>query len=321
MVSLAIFVLFGLIYGAVLQRSGFCFARAGFELFLLRSRDAFNGVIAALLVGTLGLGLVSLLYHPPQGHLLLLPFGVGTAVGATIFGLGMSLTGMCAAGTLLRLGEGYVIAWVSLAGILLGAALDPFRAFVPQAWQLQHHGLWLGERMGVAGGCAATLVFLLILWRVLAGRQSLTARDLVTPTVIGGALLGLVNSVQAAVATPWTVAYPLGLVPPALSGHLTAGELQSALPLGLLDLGLVVGAALSLAAGEKFRLKWPRRGKEIAITLAGGILMGWGIQLGRGCSIGGAFSALASLSVSGWIFFPCLLFGAWLGAHVMRRLA
>ena len=57
----------------------------------------------------------------------------------------------------------------------------------------------------------------------------------------------------------------------------------------------------------------------LALVLGGGVLMGWGIQTAYGCGIGGAFSALASLSVSAWLFFPALLLGTWLGAQVIKK--
>ncbi len=321
---LIVFGLFGLAYGVVLQRSGFCIARAGFELFLLRSREALNGVIAGLLVATVGFAVVTLLRAraglPPQDHLLIIPFGLGTAVGAAIFGLGMTLAGMCAAGTLQRLGEGYVIAWASLAGILLGAAFDPFRRFLPMSWQLQSSGLWIGKTVGEVTAAAATLVVIVIAWALIGGKRAFRKRSLLTPTVYGGAALGLLNTLQMAAATPWTVAYPLGLVPGAMAGMLSQSAVSQALPLLVLDGGLVLGALLATATGERYRLRWPRRAKDVLAALVGGVLMGWGIQLARGCSIGGGFSALPSLSVSGWIFFPCLFLGAWVGARVMRRL-
>ena len=321
---LIVFGLFGLAYGAVLQRSGFCMARAGFELCLLRSREALNGVMAGLLVATLGFAAVGLLRTQaglsPQGHLLIIPFGLGTAVGATIFGLGMTLAGMCAAGTLQRLGEGYVIAWASLAGIVLGAGFDPFRALVPQSWQLQSSGVWLGGRLGEVTGAGATLAVLLVSWLVIGGRAARKRRNLLTPTVYGGAALGLLSTLQMAVQTPWTVAYPLGLIPPAMSGALSPRDLSQALPLLVLDGGMVLGALLARTARERYRLRWPRRTREVATALTGGILMGWGIQLARGCAIGGGFSAIPSLSASGWIFLPCLFLGAWAGSRLVRIL-
>ena len=329
---LVIFAAFGLAYGVVLQQSGFCFARAGFELFLLRSRDAFSGVMAGLVVATLGFSAVTAVRAArglePAAHLLILPVGLGTLLGGMLFGLGMTLAGMCAAGTLQRLGEGYLIAWFTLAGAIAGAALDPFRAFLPPAWTMQlPRGLWLGTHLGAIGGGIAGAIALSLIWLGIARSQDrarpakrvFSLRGALTPTVIGGALLGLINTVQMAVVTPWTVMYPLSLVSSAATDAVTRSGLHRGAPFLMLDLGLIVGSLIASARGG-LRLRRPRRWQEIASALIGGALMAWGVQLGKGCTIGGVFSALPSLSLSGWLFLPSLFFGAWIGSQVVRRL-
>jgi hypothetical protein len=328
--SLIVFAGFGLAYGIVLQRSGFCFARAGFELFLLRSRDAFNGVMAGLVVATVGFTVVAAvrgsLGRDPTAHLLLLPLGAGTLLGGILFGAGMTLAGMCAAGTLQRLGEGYLVAWFTFTGAIVGAVLDPFSAFRPGKWTLQlPGGLWLGRQIGVIGGGVAAVAALLLIWLVVARSQDAgkrrkrgASRALLTPTVIGGALLGLINTVQMAVVTPWTVTYPLAAVQAAAAHELSAAAVHRAAPYIALDLGLVLGALVA-SARSGLRMKVPRRLREVVTALIGGALMAWGVQLAKGCSIGGVFSAVPSLSIGGWLFFPSLFLGAWIGSQVVRR--
>ena len=331
MESLTIFAAFGLAYGVVLQRSGFCFARAGFELFLLRSRDAFNGVMAGLVVATAGFAAVAAvrgsLGLEPTAHLLILPLGAGTLFGGILFGVGMTLAGMCAAGTLQRLGEGYLIAWFTLIGAIVGAVLDPFSALIPQGWRLQlPRGLWLGSEIGVIGGGVAGVAALVLIWLTVARfqdggkrRKRRVSLSLLTPTVIGGALLGLINTVQMAVATPWTVTYPLALVPAAMSDQLAGTAMHRAAPFIALDLGIILGSLIS-SARNRVRVKVPRHFREVATALIGGALMAWGVQLAKGCSIGGVFSAVPSLSIGGWLFFPSLFFGAWIGSQVVRKI-
>jgi len=329
--SLIIFAAFGFAYGVVLQRSGFCFARAGFELFLLRSRDAFNGVMAGLVVATVGFTAVTAvrgsLGMEPTAHLLLLPLGAGTLLGGILFGIGMTLAGMCAAGTLQRLGEGYLIAWFTLIGAIVGAALDPFSALIPHEWRLQlPRGLWLGREMGAIGGGIAAVAALFLIWLAVARSQDggkpgkrRASPALLTPAVIGGALLGLINTLQMAVATPWTVTYPLALVHAATAHELSGIAVHRAAPLIALDLGLILGSLIA-SARNRVRVKAPRHFREVAAALIGGALMAWGVQFAKGCSIGGVFSAVPSLSIGGWLFFPSLFFGAWIGTRVVRTL-
>jgi uncharacterized membrane protein YedE/YeeE len=329
-----LFALFGLIYGFVLQRSGFCFARAAYEILLLRTRDAVSGVMAGLLVATVGFGAVTLLgMHAgllKDSQLLVLPLGAGTVLGAALFGAGMALAGMCAAGTLVRIGEGYVVAWATLAGIVGGAALDPFRLLPPRLLNSWRPGPSLDQWMNPAAGFLLTAVTIALLWKALARGQAGSpdaatpaswrsrARALLVPTVLGGILLGLLNTAQMAVAMPWTVGYPLTLVPSMVAAAPPQGGLPAALPLLVLDGCMVVGALI--AGAGSLRLRWPRRSREVICGLLGGLLMGWGTQTAHGCNIGGVFSAIPSLSVSGWVYAPALLLGAWAGAKLLSRI-
>ena len=288
----------------------------------------------------------------PSGHLLVLAFGPGTVIGGLLFGAGMTVAGMCAAGTLLRIGEGYVVAWITLVGFVLGAALDPFRAFLPAAWGTPHAGVWLGEALGLAGAALLTLAALGAAWmlsrrsrergveesknqtpsallrargagseqqatqtldraadrtpgRLYSQLSTLNSQLSLPPEVGGGIALGLLNTVQVAAAMPWTIAGPLALVPHAISGTLTHAMLAGTVPLVVVNAGLVLGASASRAGQDRrWRLRWPRRREQVVSSLLGGVAMAWGLRAAHGCSVGGAFSALSSLSLSGWLFFP-----------------
>ena len=133
-------------------------------------------------------------------------------------------------------------------------------------------------------------------------------------------MLGLLNTAQMAAVTPWSVGYPLALVPSLSSGGASESAVRAALPLLILDCFLVLGALASGAFAGGVRLRWPRRSREMVTALAGGVLMGCGIQTAFGCNIGGIFSAIPSLSLSGWLYLPAMLFGAWVGTKVVSRI-
>ncbi len=330
-----IFALFGLAYGFVLQRSGFCFARAAYELFLLRTRDAVNGVMAGLLVATVGFGAVVLIgMHVglwEGGRLLLLPAGVGTMLGGALFGAGMTLAGMCAAGTLVRIGEGYVVAWATLLGIIGAAFIDPSRLLGPGHVLSSGANLSLTQFVGPGPGFLITIAALAVLWIGLmrAARPShgatasrswrSMARSFLMPPLLGGVLLGLLNTAQMATLMPWTVGYPLTLVPALLSGGPSGASVRAALPLLALDGCIVLGAVLAGATSGDLHLRWPRRPLQALHGLGGGLLMGWGIQTAHACNIGGVFSAIPSLSLSGWLYLAAIIFGAWLGMKIVSR--
>lgn len=313
---------FGLAYGVILQRSGFCFARAGLEPFLLRAHEACDGVVAGLVAATVGFAVVAAATGAEANrHLIVLPLGAGTALGGVCFGLGMTLAGMCAAGSLVRMGEGYAVGGAALLGLVAGALADPFTP--------AHLGVpgnqaraSLGELLGSTRGAAVTIAALLGLgWaarrraRGEAGRDASSGR-----AVIGGLLLGGVNTLQAWLASPWTITYPLAALPRVVGGRAGA-PLEQAVPFLALDGALVAGALASQAMGSRVRLRWPRSPGDLARAFAGGALMAWGVGLAHGCAIGGLFSALPSLSLSAWVFLPAILVGAYLGSRLLAALA
>jgi uncharacterized membrane protein YedE/YeeE len=326
------FSLFGLIYGVVLNRSGFCFSQAAFELFYLRSRETVNGIMLGLLAATLGFGVVAAVRQHAglsiAPHLLSLPAGVGAIVGGALFGLGMTIAGMCAVGTLQRAGEGYCVAWIVLTGILLGAAAYPFQALL-SGLTARAEPLSLEDWVGPLPGFGITLLALATIWVALlrtsgrageSGPTSLFRRaSLSAPAVIGGAALGLLNTAQMSVSVPWTAGYPLAALPSVVRSSPEVPLATVAGPLAL-NAGLVLGAALSSLHQKEFRLTWPRSRRDLLSALLGGVLMGWGIRAAHACNIGGLFSAIPSLAISGWFYLAGLLPGAWLGTKVVARL-
>lgn len=180
--DLAVYWVFGLGFGVILQRSRLCFASAFRDLFLLRDGGNLRGILAGLAVASLGFVLIQARAVPTptfgalpdQAHLM--PVSAQFAIGGLIFGIGMVLAGGCVSGTLYRIGEGYVGSLVALAGILLGLVVathhwnwwwQTFSAYAPT--------IWLPGWLGYGGAILATLALLGLLalaslwWELGAG--------------------------------------------------------------------------------------------------------------------------------------------------------
>jgi uncharacterized protein len=90
-------------------------------------------------------------------------------------------------------------------------------------------------------------------------------------------------------------------------------------------LGVVVGGVLSGLLGKRVRLGIDH-GPQIAprtralFAVVGGLLVGWGTQLSRGCTSGQALSGGAVLSVGSWAFMFAVFGGAYAVAYPFRRL-
>lgn len=126
------FGLYGLLFGFALSRIGFGDFAEVHAMFLfddLRLFLTFCGGVAVSMVGFLALTKMSQLprrtLHP------------GSVAGGVLFGAGWALTGACPSIVLVQLGQGYVTAFATLGGVLLGTALyKPLHArYLP--WEVE----------------------------------------------------------------------------------------------------------------------------------------------------------------------------------------
>jgi uncharacterized membrane protein YedE/YeeE len=60
-------------------------------------------------------------------------------------------------------------------------------------------------------------------------------------------------------------------------------------------------------------------GPRLALALAGGMLMGFGAALARGCASGQALTGGALLNLGSWAFMMCFFAGAYAAAPFLRR--
>lgn len=118
------YVAFGTVFGWLLSRSGATDYDVIQQMFLFESFQLYG--ILAVAVAVTAPGLVLLRRH---GRTLTgdpisyprKPLHRGTVVGAALFGVGWSLTGMCPGPVLVNVGEGKLYAIAALAGVLIGA--------------------------------------------------------------------------------------------------------------------------------------------------------------------------------------------------------
>ncbi len=121
-----VFWVVGIAFGAICQRSRFCFVAGFRDLFLMRQGRMLRGIIAGLAVATAGFAMVMATIVPNPGSGVLpsdahiLPLGIATVLGGLLFGYGMVIAGGCVSGSLYRMGEGYIGSWVAIGGVLIG---------------------------------------------------------------------------------------------------------------------------------------------------------------------------------------------------------
>jgi uncharacterized protein len=162
-----VFLLFGVVFGVVFQRSRFCLVRAFREPFLTGDAEHTRAAALALAVSMLGFAILKFTDLKDRGDWVFPGAGVGALAGGTLFGIGMTLAGGCGAGSIWRAGEGQVKLWVALAGFALGASLT--RLALVQAGALGKLG-WAVFLPAVLGWAAAIVLTLAVVtaWALLA---------------------------------------------------------------------------------------------------------------------------------------------------------
>lgn len=162
-----VFLLFGVVFGVVFQRSRFCLVRAFREPFMTGDAEHTRAAALALGVSMLGFAILKFTDLKDRGDWVFAGAGIGALAGGTLFGVGMTLAGGCGAGSIWRAGEGQVKLWAALAGFALGASLA--RLALVQAGALGKLGwaVFLPSVLGWGGAIVLTLA-VLTAWAMLA---------------------------------------------------------------------------------------------------------------------------------------------------------
>ena len=162
-----VFLLFGVVFGVIFQRSRFCLVRAFREPFMTGDAEHTRAAALALAVSTLGFAILKFVDLKDKGDWVFPGAGIGALAGGTIFGIGMTLAGGCGAGSIWRAGEGQVKLWAALVGFALGASL--MRLALVQTGTLSKLG-WAVFLPSMLGWGAAVVLTLLVVvaWAVAA---------------------------------------------------------------------------------------------------------------------------------------------------------
>lgn len=167
--QLAFFWFTGSIFGFVLQRARFCFTAAMRDPYLTGSTSLSKAVLTAFAITSFGFWAIKfgafLRGMPIPGQGFVVPISIATGVGAFIFGIGMVISGGCASGTLMRVGEGFWMQVLSLFFFVVGSLLG--------AW---HFGWWklnvilrgreifMPDLFGWFGAIIIQLLIIALLW-------------------------------------------------------------------------------------------------------------------------------------------------------------
>ncbi|MBB6216001.1 hypothetical protein HNQ80_002092 [Anaerosolibacter carboniphilus] len=132
----------GVAAGFILQRSRFCFTASLRDPLLTGSTSLMKAVVIAIVTATVGFAALQFASVTEGGAIPgnISPVGIHTVVGAVLFGIGMVIAGGCASGTLMRVGEGFLMQMLSLIFFIIGSL-----------WGAKDFGWWSSNFMSKEG--------------------------------------------------------------------------------------------------------------------------------------------------------------------------
>jgi uncharacterized protein len=158
---------------------------------------------------------------------------------------------------------------------------------------------------------------------------------------IGGVLLGLVllaanfvagrglgasGAIKSTIVSAWTTVAPASESSSPFVMEFRESHEGSPMKTWLVFqmMGVIAGGLLSGAMAGRLKLKVEHSPgitsrKRLWLALGGGILFGFGSQLGRGCTSGSALSGMAVLSVGGFVTMMAIFGTAFAMAYFFRR--
>jgi uncharacterized protein len=295
-----------------------------------RRMKVFALALLVAIVGTQGLILTGLLDPTATTFTPLEIFPVASVLaGSVLFGIGMSLVGTCAFGSLVRLGGGDLrslivlivmgaVAYAALRGVLLDARLHMETWSIPLPSDMRADFVSLLTPFAGSYSRAAVTLALIIglgVWTLSDRRLARVPRLVTAGVVLGlGVIVGWgVTGVlidEFAAPRPQSLSYTasvakvvFGLI--SSSDRLTDFVVASAF-------GVAVGAYLSAILKRQFHWEAFDDPREMRRHLFGAALMGFGGIVAGGCTIGQGITAGSLLALS----WPLAVVGIFTGARL-----
>lgn len=119
-VMLSVAIVFGTVFGVLIQRGQICFTAAFRDLGVTRKTKLHDSLIIGLAAAVLTTWLVLQIGGMDP---VTKPAGIGTVLGGVLFGLGIIMAGACETGMMYRAMEGQIAAVVAFVGNIIGATV------------------------------------------------------------------------------------------------------------------------------------------------------------------------------------------------------
>lgn len=90
-------------------------------------------------------------------------------------------------------------------------------------------------------------------------------------------------------------------------------------PATLRNIGIILGSAVAFLLAGRFKFNFDFKVKDIIFYAIGGLLMGYGARVAKGCNAGALYSGIANFSLSGWFFLIGMTIGGIIGSKIFEN--
>jgi len=322
----------GLIFGAVVQKSGFCMSAVVSNLVLMRDYRHFHALLAAIIIAVTGTQLLSfsgIVDINASSYLVSRINWSGAIIGGLIFGFGTILAGGCIGRTIVRVGEGNISSIIVMLVVAVMAAsvmygpLEPYRVWLYQTtiFEIPPELASIPGLLNLSSGIFTAFFVITCLAIILfTGKNNRSPELLIAGTILGLLIVagwwvsGFLSQDVFSLHRPasLTFAGPLANTSYIIS---TGNMLGEGTQFGMTLLGGTLLGSFSMAIiSRRFRLVKPDTG-HLYHFIVGGLFMGTGAIMAGGCNIGNGLTGLSTLSACSLIAVIAIFCGMRLGIY------
>lgn len=146
------YAVLGFLFGVLAERSTYCVVIATHQVMGVRYSRIYEMILTGVAVSSLLTGLLVAFNAVPAVDAYIHMPGAGwfTVLGSFIFGFGIMLGQGCMVGMLWKSGQGYVVNWLEILGMMLGTVLFAFPIYngLELGWWWHHTIPWLSIANG-----------------------------------------------------------------------------------------------------------------------------------------------------------------------------
>lgn len=175
--NLGLYWITGISFGFILQKSRFCFVASMRDPYLTGSTSLTKAVLIAFTITTIGFTVIKYTAYlnnlPIPGQSYVAPISLATIIGSFMFGIGMVIAGGCATGTLIRVGEGFLLQLIVLFAFIVGSLLGAYNfGWWKHNFIIKGKSIFLPDIFGWFGAITIQLLFIGILYVLVSKWQN-----------------------------------------------------------------------------------------------------------------------------------------------------